>query len=71
VAGPRPDERVAFTVVPAETGGLRRGDLLVGGGNTIRSLADLAGAISASTGDVTPGAGRGDATFEVTIPAGS
>jgi DNA-binding MarR family transcriptional regulator len=55
---------------PAEASGLRRGDLLVGAGDRdIRSLADLAGAMAASPGDVTLRVKRGDQTMEATIPA--
>ncbi len=97
--GPRPDERLGFTVAPAHAGharraaaglplapgllieqirpggpaeaaGLRRGDLLVGGGEReIRSLSCLAEAIGASTGGITLRVRRGDRTTEVTIPA--
>jgi DNA-binding MarR family transcriptional regulator len=56
---------------PAEASGLRRGDLLVGAGDRdVRSLADLAGAMAASPGDVTLRVNRGDQTVEATIPAG-
>jgi S1-C subfamily serine protease len=55
---------------PAEASGLRRGDLLVGAGDRdVRSLADLAGAMAASPGDVTLRVNRGDQTVEATIPA--
>jgi DNA-binding MarR family transcriptional regulator len=53
---------------PAEASGLRRGDLLVGAGDRdVRSLADLAGAVAASPGDVTLRVRRGDQTVEATI----
>jgi len=55
---------------PAEASGLRRGDLLVGvGDRAIRSLADLAGAVAASPGDVTLRVKRGGRAVEATIPA--
>ena len=54
---------------PAETAGLRRGDLLVGSGEReIRSLCGLAEAIGASAGDITLQVRRGAQTTEVTIP---
>ena len=55
---------------PAEASGLRRGDLLVGvGDRDIRSLADLADAITASRGDLTLRVKRGGQAAEATIPA--
>jgi DNA-binding MarR family transcriptional regulator len=55
---------------PAEASGLRRGDLLMGGGDRdIRSLADLADAIAASPGELTLTVKRGEHAIEATIPA--
>jgi S1-C subfamily serine protease len=56
---------------PAEVSGLRRGDLLLGGGDRdIRSLADLVEVLSASPGDITLRVKRGEQTTEATIPSG-
>jgi DNA-binding MarR family transcriptional regulator len=100
VTGPRPDERLGFTVAPAHVGhrrraaaglplvpgllierihlgglaeaaGLRRGDLVTGGGEReIRSLAGLADAVRACTGDITLRIRRGDQITDVTIAIG-